>query len=183
MVNKEQFSEALDLLINTFPAQGREGRLKSLYFFYGKESFETLRQAARDAAKELNAFPSPNVFERFVAAARPRKGEEIAFPCDRCKGVGIVSVDDFAYRCECQNGTKFMNFLLAPKQRTLREEIYNIKNPMQFAIGMIKMKKYKWYSEHPAYLKIRPMIIELLGPDNIKKLTTMNNSLTKSIDG
>lgn len=116
MLSPLEFAEAVDLLTKCLPTPKIDERISGLYYFFKKESYETVRAAAEVCAKKEERFPTPGVFGGYINACRVASKTAV-ISCEFCGGVGIVHAKhkirlhncNYAFRCHCANAAKYPN--------------------------------------------------------------------------
>lgn len=181
-MNFDNFKEALGLVCSMFPGPNEEKKLRALYYFCGKETYQTIEKAAEEYTRREHKFPVWDSFRPYVYANIP-KNDDLRVPCPDCRTVGVIYTKDGAAQCGCMNGKLYYPSLpVHPAKRTdwNVEEIVKFicdMGPMKFARGMMECRSMTAYREHPMYQKVRALVADLLGKDRIKELTAKPTTL------
>ena len=104
-MNLETFTEAIQLMCDALPAQQQQKRISALYQIFGEKEYFDLKNASESVAKELDYFPTPNVFAQFLARAKKTQNNvDVGGRCNYCDGYGWAMIDGLAHRGACSHG-------------------------------------------------------------------------------
>ena len=76
LVIKQEFADAIRILVDSLPTQNVEKRINALWEFYGNTRVEVLQRAARECARRSKNFPSPGEFREWVEMYQPVENKE-----------------------------------------------------------------------------------------------------------
>jgi hypothetical protein len=114
-MTKQEFSQSIEIMVNALPTPNVEKRVSALYEFYQNTPRAMIEKAAKEAAHDLDRFPTPRAFSEILAKHRKTgaKRDERA-DCSICDGYGRVTIGLEVYAGKCEHGDQYPAFKKAP---------------------------------------------------------------------